>query len=187
MRKKDKEAFLRSITGTKPILKKDNIKKSVLKAENLNTENIKTKKIIIKNLVEQKTITAEPKKNNINKIEITKINKKLKKGKIPPDQKIDFHGMSLIEAEELLCSVVVNCYNTNKRCILFVTGKGVNKKETDYRDETKLYYGKIRNAFSSWIRKPEIEKYILSIEQASIEYGADGAFFVYLRKKPRVS
>tara|TARA_Y100000741_G_scaffold18573_1_gene14059 strand:- start:226 stop:789 length:564 start_codon:yes stop_codon:yes gene_type:complete len=187
MKNKDKEAFLKSITGTKPIQKKNNIKKSILKNENLNTKNIKTKKIIIKNLVEPKIITTETKKNSKNKIEITKINKKLKKGKIPPDKKIDFHGMSLVGAEELLCNTVINCYNKNKRCILFVTGKGVNKKETDDRNEARLYYGKIRSAFSSWIRKPEIEKYILNVEQASMEYGADGAFFVYLRKKPIAS
>ena len=30
MKKKDKEAFLRSITGTKPIQKKNNIKKNIL-------------------------------------------------------------------------------------------------------------------------------------------------------------
>ena len=54
MRKKDKDAFLRSITGTKPIQKKDNIKKSYLKSESLNIENIKTRKIVIKNLVEPK-------------------------------------------------------------------------------------------------------------------------------------
>ena len=185
MKKKDKEAFLRSITGTKPIKKNNNIKKSILKNEIVNSESIKTKKIVIKNLVEPKIITTEKKENSKNKIETTRINKKLKKGKIPPDRKIDFHGMSLIEAEELLCNTVINCYNTNKRCILFVTGKGVNKKETDFREETRLYYGKIRGAFSSWIRKPEIEKYILGIEQASMEFGADGAFFVYLRKKPR--
>ena len=75
--------------------------------------------------------------------------------------------MSLIEAEDLLNNVVVNCYNTNKRCILFVTGKGINKKETDYRKETRLYYGKIRNAFTSWLRKPVIEKYILSVYHIS--------------------
>tara|TARA_Y100001970_G_scaffold100565_1_gene126339 strand:- start:91 stop:654 length:564 start_codon:yes stop_codon:yes gene_type:complete len=185
MRKKDKDAFIRSITGTKPIQKKDNIKKSILKDENLYTENIKTKKIVIKSLVEPKIITTRKKENNKNKIEITKINKKLKKGKIPPDKKIDFHGMSLVEAEELLCNTVISCYNTNKRCILFVTGKGINKKEINYKNETRLYYGKIRGAFSSWIRKPEIEKYILGVEQASMEFGADGAFFVYLRKKSR--
>jgi len=187
MRKKDKDAFLKSIAGTKPIQKKNVIKKSILKYEDLNTQKIKIKKIVIKNLVEPKIITTNSRKNNKNKIEITKINKKLKRGKIPPDKKIDFHGMSLIEAEELLCNTVISCYNTNKRCILFITGKGVNKKETDYRNETRLYYGKIRGAFSTWIRKPEIEKYILNVEQASIEYGADGAFFVYLRKKSRAS
>ena len=187
MRKKDKDAFLKSIAGTKPIQKKNVIKKSILKYEDLNTQKIKIKKIVIKNLVEPKIITTNSRKNNKNKIEITKINKKLKRGKIPPDKKIDFHGMSLIEAEELLCNTVISCYNTNKRCILFITGKGVNKKETDYRNETRLYYGKIRGAFSTWIRKPEIEKYILNVEQASMEFGADGAFFVYLRKKPRAS
>ena len=186
MKKKDKEAFLRSISGAKPIQKKDNIKKNILKNKNLNIEKIKTKKIVIKNLIETEIIKTEI-KNNKNKIEVTKINKKLKKGKIPPDKKIDFHGMSLIEAEELLRNVVISCYNTNKRCILFVTGKGVNKKETDYKNETRLYYGKIRSAFSSWVRKPEIEKYILGVEQAGLGYGADGAFFVYLRKKPKAS
>ena len=62
MKKKDKEAFLRSITGTKPIQKKNNIKKSILKDENLKKEKIKTKKIIIKNLVQSKITTTEPKK-----------------------------------------------------------------------------------------------------------------------------
>ena len=46
MKKKDKEAFLRSITGTKAIKKKNNIKKSILKNENFNKENIKTKKLL---------------------------------------------------------------------------------------------------------------------------------------------
>ena len=125
MKKKDKEAFLRSITGTKPIQKKNNIKKNILENENLKTEKIKTKKIIIKNLVQPKTTATEPIKNNKNKIEITKINKKLKKGKIPPDKKIDFHGMTVVESEEFLYNTVLNCYNENKRCILFVTGKGL--------------------------------------------------------------
>ena len=47
MKKKDKEAFLRSITGTKPIQKKNNIKKSILKNENLNTRKHKNKKKLL--------------------------------------------------------------------------------------------------------------------------------------------
>ena len=34
-----------------------------------------------------------------------------------------------------------------------------------------------------WVKKPELAKYILSIEKAKIEHGGDGAFYVFLRRK----
>ena len=107
----------------------------------------------------------------------------LKKGKIPINKKIDFHGLSVIDAETLFLETIKTCYKKNLRCLLFITGKGVLKKDKEETLETKLYYGKIRNNFFSWIKKSELQQYILSVEQASIEYGADGAFFVYLRKQ----
>ena len=58
----------------------------------------------------------------------------------------------------------------------------MKKHKTD-NDNIKLYYGKIRQNFIIWISKNEVQQYILSVEQAGIEHGADGAFFVYLRKK----
>ena len=42
---------------------------------------------------------------------------------------------------------------------------------------------KIREAFLKWVNQKEYAKYILSVNSASNEYGGDGAFFVYLRKK----
>ena len=66
---------------------------------------------------------------------------------------------------------------------MFITGKGVLKKDKEEALGTKLYYGKIRNNFFSWTKKNELQQFILGVEQASIEYGADGAFFVYLRKQ----
>ena len=111
------------------------------------------------------------------------MNKKLKKGKIPIDKKIDFHGMTVFEAERLFSQTVITCYENNFRNLLFVTGKGVLKKHNENLHQVKLYYGKIRGGFFSWVKKNELQKYILTVEQASIEHGADGAFFVYLRKK----
>ena len=174
------DVFLKQMKGVSPIKKNNRIKK----------ENLKTNYKPSKNkLVKQKIFTAPTGsatiRNTEYRLEKIDLKKEIKKKSFHIDKKIDFHGMSLIEAEELLFNTVISCYNTNKRCILFITGKGVNKKETDYRNETRLYYGKIRSAFFSWIRKPEIEKYILGVEQASMGYGADGAFFVYLRKKSR--
>ena len=37
--------------------------------------------------------------------------------------------------------------------------------------------------FNQTLKKQELQKFILSFEQAGFEYGADGAFFVYLRKQ----
>ena len=67
---------------------------------------------------------------------------------------------------------------------MFITGKGLFKvkKNNDY-DSPKLYYGIIRNAFKEWVKSTKLSRLILSYENASIEHGGDGAFYVYLRKK----
>ena len=180
MKKKDEDAFLRSVLGALPIKEKNKIKKDIPVLKRY----IQTKKILKNTVI--KSIT-EPNKNiqasNFFKLEKTTINKKLKKGKIPIDKKIDFHGMSALDAEELFFNTVLSCYKKNLRCILFVTGKGVLKKKNNENEKIRLYYGKIREMFFSWINNKKIQKYLLSVEQASIEYGADGAFFVYLRKQ----
>ena len=182
MKKKDEVAFLRSITGTTPIKKKNTLKKISISVNKLKKTEINTTKIFIENLTKPKPNTKEKNLSVIKKIEKTSVNRKLKRGKILPDKKIDFHGMFLLDAEELFNETVVNCYNNNQRCILFITGKGIYKKDNDFSNTTRLYYGKIRNSFVSWTKKHNIEKYILSVEQANLEFGADGAFFVYLRE-----
>ena len=63
--------------------------------------------------------------------------------------------------------------------------KFLSQDQTNFHiliEKIKLYYGKIRENFFMWTSKSEVQKFILSVEQAGIEYGADGAFFVYLRK-----
>ena len=71
-----------------------------------------------------------------------------------------------------------------QRCLLFVTGKGLFKiKNNTNENKPKLYHGVIRSAFSEWAKSNKFSKYILSFEQATIDHGGDGAFYVYLRKK----
>jgi len=180
MKNKDHDAFLVSIKGASPIKKTNKIKKTISQKKIQN---------FIKKDNKHKTNIQIPKSPQQNKnpsffeIQKTPINKKLKKGKIPLDKKIDFHGFSVLDAELLFSSSVKKFYEKNLRCILFITGKGVLKKENENTNNIRLYYGKIRNNFINWTQKKELQKYILNVEQASIEYGADGAFFVYLRKK----
>ena len=115
-------------------------------------------------------------------IEKSNINKKLKKGQIIINKKIDFHGYSLYEAKQLFLDTIKNCYINNHRCILFVTGKGTNKRMAENPYDNKLYYGKIRNNFLSWTSIKDVRSKILNVQQANINKGGDGAFFVYLRK-----
>ena len=177
--KDNKGAFLRSVKGAQPIKKSNKLSKPIPKA----------KKTGIIKKIKFKTSNTKTKQNTINKTEVQSLeiqnnetNKKLKKGKIPIDKKIDFHGLSVIDAESLFYSTVESCFKKKQRCILFITGKGIVKKSTNPEDSLKLYYGKIRNNFSLWSKKPELQKYILNIQEAGLKYGADGAFFVYLRK-----
>ena len=104
------------------------------------------------------------------------------KNKIPINRKIDFHGCSLNEAKKIFFNTINDCFSKNFRCILFVTGKGLVKKETDYPQDAKLYYGKIRNNFLDWANHSAVQSKILNVQQASTKTGGDGAFYVYLRK-----
>ena len=95
--------------------------------------------------------------------------------------KIDFHGFTTEEAKKKFFETIDSCFFTNKRCILFVTGKGMSTSHKAY-DNKRLFYGKIRNEFLNWTHKNTVSKKILSVEQAGPSHGGDGAFFVYLRK-----
>ena len=182
MTNKESDAFLKSIFGTAPIKKKDYIKKISQTLPNNNKKPNQVKiKISEKNIKNFAKDTAQEKKQSFYKIEKTNLNKKLKKGKIPVDKKIDFHGLSTLDAEDLFSETVITCYRQRLRCLLFVTGKGILKKK-EHNESTRLYYGKIRSGFQLWAQKEELKKYILSVESADLEHGADGAFFVYLRK-----
>ena len=180
MKKKDKAAFLKSILGTSPLKKKDKVKKTSPESKaGVINKNIR-KNELITNLKEKKDFK---KSKSIFLLEKSQINKKLKRGKITIDKKIDFHGLSVLDAEALFLKTIIFCYKKKLRCLLFVTGKGFLKKNRYDNENLKLYYGKIRENFFLWTQKIEIQKYILSVEQAGVEFGADGAFFVYLRKQ----
>tara|TARA_Y100001970_G_C14091917_1_gene780500 strand:+ start:492 stop:1034 length:543 start_codon:yes stop_codon:yes gene_type:complete len=176
----EEDFFLKKMKGVIPIAKKNIIKKEIKKIP-------KTIKLTKKTIKNQPTKVLSNNKKTEYKTEPQTTNKKLRRGKINIDKKVDFHGNTLAEAEIIFNQTVIDSYNNSKRCILFITGKGlgINKKNEGeyYLKKPKLFYGKIRTSFFSWIKKDEVSKYILNVEQAKIEHGGDGAFYVYLRKR----
>jgi DNA-nicking Smr family endonuclease len=173
------EFFLKQMKGVNPIKKNNKIEKEITKT------NYKT---IKKNILKKKNTVAKDANTTIKNTEffLEKIDLKkgIKKGSFHIDKKIDFHGKSLQESEEQFNNIIAESYKKGQRCLLFVTGKGLFKSKNYEEGETpRLYHGVIRSSFVEWIKSKKLSKFILSFEQASIEHGGDGAFYVYLRKR----
>ena len=172
------DVFLKKIKGVNQIKKNNRIKKEESKT------NYKSRK---KNTIKQKKIITPSVSTTIKNseffLEKIDLKKGIRKGSFHIDKKIDFHGKSLLESEERFNNTIIESYNNGQRCLLFVTGKGLFKsKNHEESNKPKLYHGVIRSSFVEWAKSKKFAKYILSFEQASIEHGGDGAFYVYLRK-----
>ena len=175
------DPFLKAVKGVKPIKKNNKFNKIVV-GKNIIKKKYNEKKIDINKIFNEKNVTTDVKIfHPQNKIEKSKINRKLKKGLVKIDKKVDLHGFSVAEARLRFVETIERCFFSNKRCILFVTGKGISKSNA-LQKENKLYYGKIRREFTNWVNHKDVRSKILTVEQAGISSGGDGAFFIYLRK-----
>lgn len=178
MNKRD-DIFLKQMRGVSPIKKNNRVKKEDTKHTHNTVIKNKKKQTSYQSIKSDQVV----KKSEFN-LEKIDIKKNLKKGSFYIDKKIDFHGKNLLESEERFTKTILDCYNNGHRCLLFITGKGLYKKNNSQKnDQPKLYHGVIRSAFISWAQSKKFSKQILSFEQASLGHGGDGAFYVYLRKK----
>ncbi|MDR2760455.1 MAG: Smr/MutS family protein [Rickettsiales bacterium] len=100
--------------------------------------------------------------------------KRLRTGKYGVDRVVDFHGMTLGDAFDLLVETVNSCYENNVRCILAITGKG---NRFDDGRET------IKSSFPRWAQNHMIADKILRHSAATRKDGGEGAFYVLLRRK----
>ncbi len=176
----DNDFFLNQMKGVTPLKKNNKLP--------TNKSSIKFKTITKKSKDIKKVNLEISPKSNIKKshfaLEKINIKKNIKKNILKIDKTIDFHGKSLLEAEEIFSSTIIECFIKQKRCLLFVTGKGLFKsKDSEENNKPRLYHGVIRASFIEWVKLKKFSKYILSYEQALIDHGSDGAFYVYLRKK----
>lgn len=99
--------------------------------------------------------------------------KKFRAGKIPLDARLDLHGMTQDQAHQETVRLVTRAYNTHKRCLLIITGKG------GYGEGR----GVLRQALPLWLEAPDLRPMVLSISPARPPHGGSGAFYVLLRRK----
>ena len=97
--------------------------------------------------------------------------KKLRQGKIPVDDSIDLHKLTVDEARDYLLEFLGECENNGSRCVIIVHGKGFGS------------HGKkpvIKPMVNKWLREVPL---VLAFHSAKPVDGGTGAVYVLLRRE----
>ncbi len=100
-------------------------------------------------------------------------------------QKLDLHGSSLVEANEMVKNFIIKSFNDGYKKLLVVTGKGSRSKSYDnpYLSE-KL--STLKYSVPEYIKNDEnLNKKISRIVQADLKDGGEGAIYIFLKNNKK--
>lgn len=111
--------------------------------------------------------------------------KKISKGRLGIEARLDLHGLRQDEAHMRLRYFVRDCYGRGLKFVLVITGKG---RETDdaslsFGDMMSLPpRGVLRRNVPRWLAEPELHAMVVGFTSAMPKHGGDGAFYIELRR-----
>ncbi len=134
---------------------------------------------------------ASPAAARSSKVEIGAVDarnaRKLARGRLEIEARIDLHGMYQAEAHAELHRFLKRAHASGKRWVLVITGKGStsalhgpNEAWPDGRER-----GVLKRSVPIWLAEPGIRELIVSISEASPSHGGSGALYIHLRKRDR--
>ena len=95
----------------------------------------------------------------------------------------DLHGYSLDEANKKISELINNAFNEEVSKLIIVTGKGIHSQNVKDPYVSKDL-GILKHSVPEYIKNnPELMSLINTIEEAHIEDGGSGAFYIFLKKK----
>lgn len=99
--------------------------------------------------------------------------RKLARGRLPIDGRIDLHGLTQSEAHNLLFGFLVRAHERGLRHVLVITGKGGSRGSL----------GVLKRLVPDWLAKPEFRFLISGYEDAARGHGGEGALYIRLRRE----
>lgn len=100
------------------------------------------------------------------------VKRKLAKGRLELQARIDLHGLFQSEAHALLYSFILKAHERGLRHVLVITGKGSSMGSE----------GALKRAVPMWFSKPEFRHLISSYEPSAQRHGGEGALYVRLSR-----
>jgi DNA-nicking Smr family endonuclease len=108
------------------------------------------------------------------------IRKKLGRGRIEIDGRIDLHGMTQTEARAALHRYLHARWSRGDRTVLVITGKGA-KTDDDYI-AAMSERGILRTMLPIWLSEPSLAPLVSGWSVAARGHGGEGAWYVRLRR-----
>ena len=100
------------------------------------------------------------------------IHRRIAKGKVAIEARIDLHCMTQDEAHFLLMSFIIRAAQRHLRTVLVITGKGRSPKSE----------GALKRAVPLWLSQPAFAAHVSGYADAAQSHGGEGALYVRLRK-----
>ncbi|MFD1329802.1 Smr/MutS family protein [Mycoplana ramosa] len=115
--------------------------------------------------------TGAPSERRLHPLE-RPVKRKIAKGHLALEARLDLHGMIQSEAHGLLLSFLLKAHARGMRHVLVITGKGASIGSD----------GALKRAVPLWFSLPEFRPLISSYEPAARNHGGDGALYVRLAR-----
>jgi DNA-nicking Smr family endonuclease len=96
------------------------------------------------------------------------VKRKIAKGQLPLEARIDLHGLVQSEAHAMLLDFLIRAHGRGLRHVLVITGKGSSMGSE----------GALKRAVPLWFSKPEFRYLISSYESAAQHHGGEGALYI---------
>jgi DNA-nicking Smr family endonuclease len=104
-------------------------------------------------------------------------------GRTPIDGRLDLHGFTQKDAHAALLRFLQGAQAAGAKVVLVVTGKGTLRRPPargNYSETSEP--GVLRRRVPMWLSLPEFRPFVVSVEDAHIAHGGQGALYVRLRR-----
>lgn len=113
--------------------------------------------------------------------------KKLGKGRVAIDARIDLHGLRQTEAHDALGRFLRSSVAKGYRNVLVITGKGRADDDQAHWafDPARQAPGVLRRSVPNWLAGADFRDLVAGFTTAHFRHGGDGAYYVQLRRPKR--
>lgn len=109
--------------------------------------------------------------------------KRLQRGQLPVEGRIDLHGMTQDKAYRALGPFLARAQEMGKRVVLVVTGKGGAPRKDDLEAHwSEPRTGVLRSLVPQWLTEGQNSARVVAWHPASPQHGGEGALYVVLRR-----